>query len=112
MKILPNQTTSTNAPKNGSSNPQKFSDTDNRRHLCVIDALSTWTMPCERLARWAGCSKSTELVAKLRLRGFEISCKRVSDIDRDGLPIKRGVYYFTEHDRRKVNRWLSTRSHI
>ena len=112
MKMFPNQTTSTNVPKSGSSNTPKFSGTDNRRHLCVIDALSTWTKPRERLAHRAECNKLPELVAELRLRGLEISCKQVNDTDRDGLPIKRGVYYFTEHDRRKVNRWLSTRSHI
>lgn len=88
----------------------KFSGTDNPRHLRAIHALMTRPMPREHLDRAAGCSNGPDLVAALRCRGLEIPCEKVSDTDRDGLPIKRGVYYFTESDRRKISRWQSSRS--
>ena len=83
--------------------------TDNPRHLRAIHALDTRPMPREHLDSAAGCSNSPELVAELRRRGLEIPCQRVADLDRDGLPIRRGVYYFTEGDRRTIRRWLATR---
>ena len=103
------QTSETSAPDKAHSTSFQ---TDNPRHLRAIHALSTRPMPREHLDRAVGCSNAPELVAELRRRGLEIPCERVSDTDRDGLPIKRGVYYFTEQDRRKVNRWLSTRRRI
>ena len=109
MKTPPNQTASESAPSKRDSNTAKFSGTDNPRHFRAIDALNTRPMPREHLDRRVGCSNSPELVAELRRRGLEVPCERVSDTDRDGLPIKRGVYYFTEQDRRKVSRWLSKR---
>lgn len=103
-------------PKGKTSAPSKRDSTsfqtDNPRHLRAIHALNTRPMPREHLDSAVGCSNAPELVAELRRRGLEVPCERVSDTDRDGLPIKRGVYYFTEHDRRKVSRWLSTRRRI
>lgn len=87
----------------------KFTGTNNPRHLRAIHALMTRPMPREHLDRAAGCSNSPELIAELRRRGLEAPCKRVSDTDRDGRAIRRGVYHFTEQDRRKINRWLSRR---
>ena len=87
----------------------RFKGTENPRHLRAIRALMTRPMPREHLDRAVGCSNAPELVAELRRRGLAAPCEKVSDIDRDGLPIKRGVYYFTEHDRLIVNRWLASR---
>ena len=112
MKNARPQTSETSALDKRNSNTSKFSGTDNPRHLRAIHALLTRPMPREHLDRAAGCSNAPELVAELRRRGLEVPCERVSDTDRDGLPIKRGVYYFTEHDRRTINRWLSTRRHV
>ena len=97
-------------PEGKSSAPSKRNfTTDNPRHLRAIHAFDTWPMPREHLDSAAGCSNSPELVAELRRRGLEIPCQRVADLDRDGLPIRRGVYYFTEGDRRTIRRWLATR---
>ena len=97
-------------PEGKSSAPSKRNfTTDNPRHLRAIHALDTRPMPREHLDSAAGCSNSPELVAELRRRGLEIPCQRVADLDRDGLPIRRGVYYFTEGDRRTIRRWLATR---
>lgn len=87
----------------------KFSGTSNPRHLRAIDALLRRPMPREHLDRAAGCSNGPELVAELRRRGLDAPCERVSDLDRDGRPIKRGVYHLTKTDRRKLNRWFSQR---
>ena len=97
-------------PEEKPSAPSKRNfTTDNPRHLRSIHALDTRPMPREHLDSAAGCSNSPELVAELRRRGLEIPCQRVADLDRDGLPIRRGVYYFTEGDRRTIRRWLATR---
>ena len=97
-------------PEEKPSAPSKRNfTTDNPRHLRAIHALDTRPMPREHLDSAAGCSNSPELVAELRRRGLEIPCQRVADLDRDGLPIRRGVYYFTEGDRRTIRRWLATR---
>jgi len=87
----------------------KFTGTNNPRHLRAIHALQTRPMPREQLDRAAGCSNAPELVAELRRRGLEIPCQKISDFDRDGLPIRRGVYHFTGQDIRKVCRWLASR---
>jgi hypothetical protein len=92
-----------------STTPAKFAGTDNPRHLRAIHALNTRPMPREHLDRAAGCSNGPELVAELRRRGLEVPCQRVSDTDRDGLPIRRGVYHFTEKDRRKLATWRRLR---
>ena len=103
MKTPPNQQAFESAPS------KRNFTTDNPRHLRAIHALDTRPMPREHLDSAAGCSNSPELVAELRRRGLEIPCQRVADLDRDGLPIRRGVYYFTEGDRRTIRRWLATR---
>ncbi len=90
-----------------SDSTPKFSGTDNPRHLRAIDAFFRRPMPREHLDRAAGCSNGPELVAELRRRGLELPCERVPDHDRDGRPIKRGVYHLTTTDRRKLNRWFA-----
>lgn len=90
-------------------NCSKFQGTDNPRHLRAIHALQTRPMPREHLDKAAGCSNGPELVAELRRRGLDVPCARVPDFDRDGRAIRRGVYYLTDQDRRKLTRWLSSR---
>lgn len=87
-----------------------FQGTANPRHLRAIAALRRRPMPREHLDRAAGCSNGPELVAELRRRGLEVPCERVPDFDRDGRPIKRGVYHFTDGDRRRILRWLAKRA--
>lgn len=94
----------------GHSTPGKFAGTDNPRHLRAIDALMRRALPREHGDRAAGCSNFPDLVAELRRRGLDIPCERVPDRDRDGFPIKRGVYHFVASDRRKVLRWMKSRS--
>jgi len=92
-----------------STTPAKFAGTDNPRHLRAIHALNIRPMPREHLDRAVGCSNTPDLVSELRRRGLDLPCQRVSDTDRDGLPIKRGVYRLTEQDRRKLATWQRLR---
>lgn len=110
MKTLPNQTAFESAPDKVDSTTSKFSGTDNPRHLRAIHALMTRPQRREHLDAIAGCSNSPELIAELRRRGLDAPCQRVPDIDRDGRPIKRGVYHFVNSDRRKLNEWLRHRA--
>ena len=110
MKTPPNKTAFESAPDKANSNTKKkFDGTDNPRHLRAITALMARPQRREHLDTAAGCSNAPELVAELRRRGLDIPCERVPDLDRDGLPIRRGVYYFLDSDRRKLNRWLAGR---
>lgn len=108
MKNARPQTTEASAVDKRDSTP-KFSGTDNPRYLRAIDALLRRSMPREHLDTAAGCSNGPELVAELRRRGLDVPCTRVEAIDRDGRPIKRGVYHLTTTDRRKLTHWMATR---
>lgn len=88
---------------------RKFTGTDNPRHLRVIHAGIIRTRKREEIDRIAGASNGPELIAELRRRGLRIPCHRVPGIDRDGRPVKFGVYEFDEGDRRAVMAWLMKR---
>ena len=83
----------------------KFSGTDNPRELRAIHALMTRSMPREHLDKFVGCSNGPALVSRMRQKGLEIPCIKVPDFDRDGMPVRRGVFSFTEADRKKIIRW-------
>ena len=83
--------------------------TDNPRHFRALHSLLRRPMPREHLDQEIGCSNSPELIAELRRRGLEVPCERVPDIDQDGKPIRRGVYYLTGKDRAKVMRFIRGR---
>ena len=87
----------------------RFTGTDNPRHLRVIQALMTRPLPREQLDSIAGASNGPELVAELRRRGLETPCTRTKKKDRDLFDCCPGVYHFTQQDRRRVKKWLSTR---
>ncbi|MDZ7585529.1 MAG: hypothetical protein U0938_11975 [Thiobacillus sp.] len=110
MKNAPIQTANESAGETANSITSKFYGTDNPRHLRAIPALLTRSHPREHLDTVVGCSNSPELVAELRRRGLDVPCDRVPDFDRDGKPIRRGVYYFTKSDRRKIYAWLRQRN--
>ena len=86
-----------------------FIPSDNPRHLRVIHELMVRSRPREEIDRIAGCSNGPDLIARLRGSGLEIPCVRVPCLDRDGLEVRRGVYYLTASDRRKVARRIRTR---
>lgn len=87
----------------------KFAGTDNPRHLRVIHAVFARSRKREEIDRIAGASNGPELIAELRRRGLEFPCDRVPAIDRDGYPIRYGVYHLTDTDRRKLTEWQRLR---
>lgn len=87
----------------------KFTGTHNVRHLRVIHSLLIRPRKREEIDSIAGASNGPELIAELRRRGLAVPCQRVPAIDRDGYPIRYGVYDFTSEDRQKVRAWLHRR---
>lgn len=110
MKTPPIQTAIEGAPDKANLTTGRFIGTDNPRHLRAIPALLIRPLPREHGDRAAGCANFPDLIAELRRRGLEIPCERVPDRDRDGKPIKRGVYHLTADDRRKLIRWMTIRT--
>lgn len=95
-----------------SKSVDKFVGTDNPRHLRVIHALMVRARKREEIDSIAGASNGPELIAELRRRGLLVPCSRVPAIDRDGYPIRHGVYDFTGNDRRKLCAWLRKRDEV
>lgn len=87
----------------------KFTGTDNPRHLRVIQSLMIRPRKREEIDKIAGASNGPELIAELRRRGLRARCHRAPGIDRDGYPIKFGIYELDDDDRRAVNVWLRKR---
>lgn len=88
----------------------KFTGTENLRHLRVIQSLLVRPRRREEIDRIAGASNGPELIAELRRRGLTANCVRTPGIDRDGFPIKFGVYEFDDDDRRKIAAWQRVRT--
>ena len=109
MKTPPNQTAFESVPDKRNSTSNKFSGTVNPRHLRAIHALMTRPQRRKHLDMIVGCSNTPELIAELRRRGLDLPCERVPDLDRDGKPIRRGVYFILSDDRRKINAWIRLR---
>lgn len=87
----------------------KFTGTDNPRHLRVIQSLMIRPRKREEIDSIAGASNGPALISDLRDLGLRIRCQRTPAIDRDGYPIKFGIYEFNDDDRRAVNAWLCKR---
>lgn len=110
MKNAPVQTTNEGVADTTNSNTRnEFVGTANPRHLRAIQALMTRPQRRKHLDSIAGCSNTPELIAELRRRGLDVPCERVPDLDRDGKPIRRGVYFLLSGDRRKINAWIRLR---
>jgi hypothetical protein len=86
---------------------RKFAGTDNPRYLRVIQALMLRPRKREEIDRIGGASNGPDLISKLGRRGLHIPCTLVRGIDRDGRPVKFGVYQLDEASRRAVKAWLS-----
>lgn len=85
---------------------RKFVGTDNPRHLRVIHSLLIRPRKREEIDHIAGAANGPELIAELRRRGLYAPCHRTPGIDRDGFPIRFGVYEFDGNDRRVIAAWL------
>lgn len=100
----------TEKAESSAPNSAKFTGTNNPRHLRALHALLVSPQPRESIDSRAGCSNGPELVAELRRRGLDVPCEKTPCIDRDGFEVKRGIYYLTDKDRRRVRVWLARRN--
>lgn len=112
MKTPPNQTAFESARDKANPTTIVFRGTENPRFLRALRALLEGEKRREQLDAIAGCSNSPQLVAELRSLGLNVPCKLVDGVDRDGRAIKRGVYWLTEEDRKKLEAWPGYRSII
>ena len=99
----------TTEPVSDSTSSAHFSGTDNPRHLRVLHSLMIRPRKREEIDHIAGASNGPELIAELRRRGLRAACQRTPGIDRDGKPVKFGIYYLDDTDRRAINAWLRLR---
>lgn len=99
----------TEKAERGNSKRRGFAGTENPRHLRILAALLTRARPREELDRIAGASNGPHHVMELRGRGLEIPCARTPCYDRDGHEVKRGIYWATERDRRRIRAWQRRR---
>ena len=88
---------------------RKFTGTDNPRHLRVLQSAMIRPRKREEIDSIAGASNGPELIAELRRRGLRFRCQRTPGIDRDGYPIKFGIYELDDDDRHAVTAWLRLR---
>ncbi|MGL6159943.1 hypothetical protein [Microbulbifer sp.] len=72
------------------------------RQLRAVSALLERPRSREELDRITGASNGPEVVAQLRRRGFDIPCRLVPHIDRDGLAGQHGIYHLSENDRGRL----------
>lgn len=93
-----------------SKTASKFTGTDNPRHLRVIHSAIIRPRKREEIDRIAGASNGPDLIAELRRRGLRFPCHRAPGIDRDGYPVKFGVYALDDDDRRKLAAWQRSRN--
>lgn len=105
---LPNENPSAKS-KRHSNKPTYFLGTENPRHLRAIMALLVRPRPREDIDRIAGCSNGPALMSDLRKLGLKAPCPRTPCIDRDGFEVKRGIYFFDDHDKRLIRAWLKRR---
>lgn len=95
------------APKGGPSKASTGNSTTPKirftpRQWRAVSALLKRPHSREELDRITGASNSPEVVAQLRRRGFDIPCRLVPHIDRDGLAGQHGIYHLSEADRRRL----------
>ena len=94
----------------GSQKRQAFDGTSNPRHLRSLHGLLKSALTRKALDLVAGCSNAPDLIAELRRRGLEVPCSKVPAFDRDGKPIRYGVYHLNDRDRKLIYRWLASAS--
>ncbi len=90
----------------------KFPGTDNPRILRAIHRLLLGPATREQLDQAVGCSNGPDLISNLRKLGLGmhgLPCTMVPVRDRDGLVVRRGVYYFSAAGRRAVIAGLAER---
>jgi len=86
---------------------QPMSAVSNPREVRLLMALLQRSLSREALDRVVGCSNSPDHVMKLRRQhNLDLPCPRVAGTDRDGKPVRYGLYSTTAKDRTKIRALL------
>ncbi|MBC7676750.1 MAG: hypothetical protein H7173_11980 [Rhodoferax sp.] len=88
---------------------RKFTGTDNPRHLRVIHSLMIRPRKREEINSIAGAANGPDLMPDLRRRGLRANCQKTPGIDRDGYPVKFGIYELDDGDKRAIHAWQRKR---
>jgi hypothetical protein len=88
--------------------PRKsLSAVSNPREVRLLMALLQRSLSREALDRVVGCSNSPDHVMKLRRQhNLDLPCQRVAGTDRDGNPVRFGLYSTTAKDRTTIRALL------
>lgn len=79
----------------------------NPREVRLLMALLQRNLSREVLDRVVGCSNSPDHVMKLRRQhNLDLPCQRVAGSDRDGNPVRYGLYSTTPKDRAMIRALL------
>jgi hypothetical protein len=87
----------------------EFAGTENPRYLRVLQALWLGARSRKEIDSIAGAANGPQLIANLRNLGLALPCRLVPGIDRDGHPMRFGVYELDDADRKKVRHWQRKR---
>lgn len=86
---------------------KSLSAVSNPREVRLLMALLQRSLSREALDRVVGCSNSPDHVMKLRRQHhLDLPCQRVAGSDRDGSPVRYGVYSATPKDRSMIRALL------
>jgi len=88
---------------------RKFAGTTNPRQLRALFQLLRCNLWREEVDTVTGSSNGPDVVAQLRRQGLELPCEMMKVTDRDGRPVRAGVYSLTDTDRRLFYRWLGNK---
>jgi hypothetical protein len=90
---------------------KEFLGTDNLRFLRALVGLEARPRSRKEIDALAGCANGPDLMRNLGLLGIEgHKAKMVKGFDRDGLPIRYGVYALTDNDRKNLRAWRNRRA--
>jgi hypothetical protein len=99
----------TTVPISKATATTEFAGTENPRYLRVIHSLELRARSRKEIDRIAGAANGPQLIANLRACGLAVPCRMIPGIDRDGHPIRFGVYSLDALDRKKILRWQRQR---
>lgn len=87
----------------------EFAGTENPRYQRVLQALWLGARSRKQIDSIAGAANGPQVISNLRDLGLALPCRMVPGIDRDGRPIRFGVYELDDADRKKVRHWRRKR---
>ncbi|MAC33795.1 MAG: hypothetical protein CME38_09375 [Haliea sp.] len=79
------------------------------RHLRIVKRLAAGPCSREELDRVAGASNSPHYAMELRRLGWDLPCRRVKHVDRDGVPGWHGEYSLSPADQGRLDIWNAHR---